>query len=79
MIELFWKEAQQLVLASTGAIALVLLLRAPLRRAFGPELAYLAWAAVPLSLLAVLLPGAATLPAHPASPPSWTTQALEGL
>lgn len=79
MIELLWKEAQQGVLATTAAIALVLLLRMPLRRAFGPELAYLAWAAVPLSLLAVLLPGAATLPAHPASLPSWTSQALEGV
>lgn len=79
MIELLWKEAQQLVLASSLAIALVLLLRPLLRRAFGPELAYLAWAAVPLSVVAVLLPQVATLPLHPASPAGWTAQALGGV
>ena len=46
MIDLLWNEAQQLVLASSLAIGLVLLLRPLLRRTFGPELAYLAWAAV---------------------------------
>ena len=79
MTVLLWNEAQQLVFASSLAIALVLLLRPLLRRAFGPELAYLAWAAVPLSLLAVLLPQAGSLPPHPSATPSWTTQALAGM
>ncbi|HEY9142643.1 MAG TPA: TonB family protein [Arenimonas sp.] len=79
MTDLLWNEAQQLVFASSLAIALVLLLRPLLRRAFGPELAYLAWAAVPLSLLAVLLPQAGSLPPHPSATPSWTTQALAGM
>lgn len=79
MIDLLWNEAQQLVLASSLAIGLVLLLRPLLRRTFGPELAYLAWAAVPFSLVAVLLPQAASLPPHPSASPSWTTQALAGV
>lgn len=37
-------------------IPLALLLRAPLRRLFGAQLAYLLWAAVPVALLAALLP-----------------------
>ena len=79
MTDLLWNEAQQLVFASSLAIALVLLLRPLLRRAFGPELAYLAWAAVPLSLLAVLLPQAGSLSPHPSATPFWTTQALAGM
>lgn len=44
-------------LATSVAVLLVLLLRRPLRRTAGAQIAYLAWALVPLSLLAVSLPG----------------------
>lgn len=44
----------------TAAIILILLLRLPLRRYFGPTLAYFSWAILPLSLLASLLPHAST-------------------
>ena len=43
-------------LAVTIAAALVLLLRIPLRRAFGARVAYAAWALVPLALLVAVLP-----------------------
>jgi beta-lactamase regulating signal transducer with metallopeptidase domain len=43
-------------LVLTAVALLILALRAPLRRGFGAELAYLAWGALPLSLLATLLP-----------------------
>ncbi|MGV7210189.1 M56 family metallopeptidase [Oxalobacteraceae bacterium A2-2] len=48
----------------TGGIAaaLVLALRQHLRRLFGMELAYLAWSAVPLALLAALLPAMHSAP-----------------
>lgn len=45
-------------LASSVAIVLVLLLRRPLRNAFGARVAYGAWGLVPASLVAVLLPAA---------------------
>lgn len=45
-------------LASSFAIALVLLLRRPLRRGFGAGAAYALWALVPAALIAVLLPAA---------------------
>ena len=45
-------------LASSAAMALVLLLRRPLRHAFGAGVAYAAWALVPLVMLATLLPAA---------------------
>jgi len=45
-------------LASSAAIVLVLLLRRPLRGAFGARVAYGAWALVPASLVAVLVPAA---------------------
>ncbi|KLD75119.1 TonB family protein [Xanthomonas hyacinthi] len=44
-------------LSASAAIVLVLALRAPLRRAFGAGAAYALWAAVPLAMLALLLPG----------------------
>lgn len=47
--------------AGSLAIVLVLSLRAPLRRLFGAEIAYLAWIGVPLAALATLLP----VPARP--------------
>src|SRR5690606_21689893 len=45
-------------LASSAAIFLVLLLRRPLRKAFGARVAYAAWGLVPVSLLAILVPAA---------------------
>lgn len=45
-------------LASSAALALVLLLRRPLRKAFGARVAYGAWGLVPAALAAVLLPAA---------------------
>ncbi|WP_133000518.1 TonB family protein [Luteimonas arsenica] len=43
-------------LAASAALLLVLALRRPLRRAFGAQVAYAAWALVPLALLAAALP-----------------------
>jgi TonB family protein len=43
-------------LATTAAITLVLLLRRPMRAAFGAGTAYGLWALVPIALMAVLLP-----------------------
>lgn len=45
-------------LASSFAIAVVLLLRRPLRRGFGAAAAYALWALVPAAVAAVLLPAA---------------------
>lgn len=50
-------------LASSAALALVLLLRRPLRKAFGARAAYGAWGVVPAALAAVLLPAAEGTPA----------------
>ena len=50
---------------ASAAIAVVLLLRRPLRAGFGNGAAYLAWCLVPASLVATLLP-AAVAPAAPA-------------
>ncbi len=46
----------QCTLAVSCAVVLIVLVRVPLRRAFGARAACWAWALVPLSLLAVLLP-----------------------
>lgn len=43
-------------LASSAAIVLVLMLRKPMRKAFGAQLAYASWWLVPVSWLALLLP-----------------------
>src|SRR5690554_284013 len=43
-------------LAVTVAVAVVLLLRVPLRHAFGARVAYAAWALVPLALAVAALP-----------------------
>ncbi|WP_064747635.1 M56 family metallopeptidase [Lysobacter antibioticus] len=52
-----WSAALiETTLAMSAALALVLLLRAPLRRGFGAGVAYAAWLIVPASMLAVLLP-----------------------
>jgi TonB-dependent SusC/RagA subfamily outer membrane receptor len=40
----------------TAALAAVLLLRLPLRSAFGPRIAYVVWALVPLAAIGALLP-----------------------
>ncbi len=45
-------------LASSAAVGLVLLLRRPMRSAFGPSVAYGLWSLVPLAIVAVLLPAA---------------------
>lgn len=52
-------------LAGSAAILVVLMLRRPLRAAFGAGAAYAAWGLVPAALLATLLP-AATAPIVPA-------------
>ncbi|WP_051293660.1 M56 family metallopeptidase [Pseudoduganella violaceinigra] len=63
------------LLASLCASALMLLLRGPLRRYFGAGAAYAAWAIVPASMLAALLPRAsATVQwaiSVPAAPGAW--------
>src|SRR5690606_29368533 len=43
-------------LAGSAALLLVMLLRRPLRRAFGARMAYWAWGLVPLALAAAALP-----------------------
>ena len=43
-------------LASTAAVALVLMLRRPLRNWLGASAAYLLWLLLPVTLLSVLLP-----------------------
>lgn len=53
-------------LATSLALLLVLAIRRPLRTWFGARVAYLAWALVPASLLAVLLPAAPAALALPA-------------
>lgn len=62
------------LLASMGACLLLLLLRRPLRHCFGAGAAYAAWAIVPASILAALLPHGAgnvqwtfAMPAAPAA------------
>jgi TonB family protein len=48
----------QATIATSGAVLLVLAIRRLLRAGFGARVAYMAWALVPASLLAVLLPAA---------------------
>ncbi len=47
-----------LTLVSTAVISLVLLIRKPVRRAFGASITYRIWFLVPIPLVAMLLPGA---------------------
>lgn len=68
-------------LASSAAIALILLLRKSLRRHFGTQVAYVLWALVPLAAMVALLPSPeasiAPMPTLVASAPSTTqTQPL---
>jgi bla regulator protein BlaR1 len=52
------RELLALTLVSSLIIALVLLVRRPVRRAFGASVTYRAWLLVPIPLVAMLLPGA---------------------
>src|SRR5690606_3420500 len=64
------------------AILLVLALRRPLRAGFGSRVAYAAWALVPVSLIAVLLPAAPVSVALPALAPvafTYVPQAADGV
>jgi beta-lactamase regulating signal transducer with metallopeptidase domain len=56
----------QFNLAVGAAIALVLVMRQPLRRAFGARVAYALWLLVPLAGAASLLPARQVLPIEPA-------------
>jgi beta-lactamase regulating signal transducer with metallopeptidase domain len=47
-----------LTLVSSAVISLVLLIRRPMRRAFGASVTYRIWLLVPIPLVAMLLPGA---------------------
>lgn len=50
----------ELTVAAAVATSLVLLLRGPLRRGFGASIAYAGWGLVPVAMMAVLVPAAAT-------------------
>ena len=52
------RELLALTLVSSLIISLVLLLRVPVRRAFGASVTYRVWLLVPIPLVAMLLPGA---------------------
>ncbi|KFL35537.1 TonB family protein [Arenimonas donghaensis] len=78
MLEALWTMAQLLTLVSSLAIVLVLLARPLLQRSFGSELAYMAWAAVPLALLAVLVPQAPSPVPHPVVS-GWTAQTMSAV
>jgi beta-lactamase regulating signal transducer with metallopeptidase domain len=56
-------------LAAAAAIFLVLLLRRPVRRWFGPRLGYFAWLAVPIAMLATLAPARTASEAFPVAAP----------
>jgi len=58
-----WMVGMRLALVATFACALVLLLRVPLRNAFGARIAYAAWVVVPAIVLAALLPAPIAPPA----------------
>jgi TonB family protein len=53
---------REMAVYGSAAILVVLILRPPLRRAFGSGAAYLLWALVPLSMVAALLPAVTVLP-----------------
>ena len=52
------RDLLALSIASSGAIAVVLLMRRTVRRAFGAVAAYFMWLLVPVAMIAVLLPDA---------------------
>ena len=69
-ILLFLVEAN---LALAAAILLVLVLRRPVRKAFGARNAYALWLIAPLSIVALLIPARTiVLPAAPLAPPAPT-------
>ncbi len=63
MIAEAWDSLLAMTLAASALAAGLLVLRLPLRRAFGARIAYLAWLVVPFGLLAVLLPAPQAAPA----------------
>ena len=69
MIAEAWIVGLRLALVGTLACVLVLLLRVPLRNAFGARVAYAAWIVVPAILVAALLPA-------PIAPPAQALQAV---
>lgn len=56
MTEALFRTLVELNFAAAAAIALVLLLRRPLRRHLGPHAAYLMWTIVPAAMLATFIP-----------------------
>ena len=62
-LDLLAREGVELLLASSAACLLVLLLRLPVRRAFGARVAYALWWLLPAAMLAVLLPAPVAAPA----------------
>lgn len=76
-----WLLLMETTLASSFAVLLVLALRRPVRHAFGAGAAYGLWAAVPLMLLAVLLPAAIEpmLPVRGVTPPLLDVVASAGV
>lgn len=74
--------AYRLLIYVTGAVTAVLLLRLPLRQAFGPQLAYRVWLLVPIAavggIVSSLAPVMALAPIAipiqmPSVPPTWST------
>jgi TonB family protein len=57
-----WAIGPRIALVATFACALVLLVRVPLRNAFGARVAYAAWLVVPVILVAALLPAPTASP-----------------
>jgi len=53
-----FRQLLAVTLASSAVIALVMLVRRPVRHAFGAAVAYRLWWLVPIALVAMLLPGA---------------------
>lgn len=62
-LDLIAREGIELLLASSAACLLVLLLRLPVRRVFGARAAYALWWLLPAAMLAVLLPAPVAAPA----------------
>lgn len=69
MIADVWTLGLRLALVSTLASVLVLLVRVPLRNAFGARVAYAAWIVVPAVVFAALLPA-------PIAPPAYASSAI---
>src|SRR4051812_1750239 len=66
-------------LAAAVAVALVMVLRAPARKLFGPRIAYGLWLVVPLAALGILLPARVmTVTVRAGSPPEASASQLAG-